>query len=263
MAVKKTRFVSTVDDVDREIFCITERKNGNLMISLKYAGATALVSDGALTRQDKFSIYSSPASPRITFKQQYRLEDNVLCENAALVLPGPEGLIWPAFMYAPPDPRIPGYECKSKKGDTIVSVTRYDPKGVKLIICPIIVGKYVADLVLQGFHTQRHYFTSFDVVIARAFMVGATYAFGEKALFIGSAETDDKRVLSSRTEGDFVSYGSADLTRQMDAGIYSIREQYLNQVRKLFNLTVEKDAALISEMERVTDHFGINPPPVD
>jgi len=263
MANKKTRFVATVDDVNREIFFITERKNGDLVIALKYAGPSALNKEITLMLQDKFWICSSPVSSGVTFKQEYRLEDGILRKDAASVLPGPEGLIWPAFMYAPSNPRIPEYECKPKKGDTVVSVTRYDPKGVKLIVCPIIVGKDTADLVLQGFHTQRHCFTSFDVVVARAFMVGDSYAFGEKVLFIANAETGSYSVPSSRTEEGIVSHGSVDLTQEMDAGVYSIREKYLSQVKKLFNLDPGKDAHLISEMERATDHFGINPPPVD
>lgn len=190
MAETKTRLAVTVDRVDRELFSVLDKKNGDLMITVKSAEEFELGHSNTFVgvKQHRFSVHTSPQSPGNTLTCTTEDVDGIVVKTSAFALPSRQGLCWPLFALLCPSLRADRYLVKPRAGDRMRVIDRYNPDRGTLVYFVIITSKQLVTLRpdKRCFSTHVIQCTNFCVHVWHTFLTAPSINQGGYALFVTS-----------------------------------------------------------------------------
>ncbi len=204
----KIRLTIEVNEVDRELFSVVERKSGDVMIFVK-AAVDVSPGEGAEfqeVKEQRFSVHVSPKSPGHTVKQTLRTARGQIT-TSALVMPrsltarSAGGIIlkpksqfcWPIFMVRPPSLENERYLSKPKPADRRISIGSFSPKLANLVYMVIVTSPDILDIPITRDRTnlQTLPFSRFNVHVMHGFSIAPTVGVGDFVTFATSQQRAD------------------------------------------------------------------------
>lgn len=239
---RKTRVVVDIDGQQRELFAVEERKNGDVMLYVKWSRQMS-TSDGAdhedLTEQ-RFSIHVSPKSAGHTIKQTVKTS-KVTTTTSALVLPNEvrrktqggiypdkeKSFCWPVYMGRPPRLDVGRYDCKPRPADQILSLGAMKPTLSNVVYMVVVTYPNVSTIeeVRGRTRVQTIGFEKFNVHIVYGFSLAPSVPFGDFLTFTTGPQLEEGQAPPSGRR-PHRSYGMRAIEGEFFRGIGILRDRY-------------------------------------
>jgi hypothetical protein len=247
--VGKTRFTVEVDGFNRELFSLSEKKDGDIMLFIKSAREIATSSGGTheAVGEQRFSVHVSPKSIGHTLKQTLRTRSGVTT-TSALVLPrrylektasglvvGPaQQFCWPIFMYRPPILDLDRYDSKPKPADRKIDIGSMNPNLSSLVYMVVATSPDVTEIPQTRNRTFSHTVKCrvFNIHVVIGYSLAPSIPQGEFLTFVTSTMqqswTPSKIVRSPRT-----SHQPSIIEAEFFRGFGLLRDKYASDFAEL------------------------------
>jgi hypothetical protein len=190
MPDKKNRIVVPIGKRDRQIFSVTERKNGDLLVALRVMKNFEHPARGDVElREMRFSLHRSPQSEigGRTYKNTTVLKDGTEIDMAAFVLPSMEDRYFPVFGHRVQDLKRKKYDPSSGALKDIVRLPKYNIEKQTLVYVLYASPPEAQDVEIPPYQTIRLKYEFWKLHICLS--------------YIRIATVDSADVLTSTTSG--------------------------------------------------------------
>lgn len=245
---RKTRVVVDIDGQQRELFAVEERKNGDVMIYVKWSRqmSTADDADHVDLAEQRFSIHVSPKSAGHMIKQTVK-SSKVTTTTAALVLPNEvrrktQGGIysdkerffcWPVYMVRPPRLDSGRYDCKPKPADQILSLGLMKPNLSNVVYMVVVTYPNVSTIEEVRGRTlvQTISFEKFNVHVVYGFSLAPSVPFGDFLTFTTGPQLAEGQLPPSGRR-PHRSYGMRAIEGEFFRGFGILRDRYRRHIKQ-------------------------------
>lgn len=252
------RLLTEIDGETSELVSVRERNSGDLIIVCSKADMFGTVENSPYPiKSQKYSVHVSPKSSGNLIKQSTHGDHE--WKVAALVMPGPQGLIWPIVMSRMADLRIPAYRKKPKPGERFDKFPSFDPDLNSPVICIVVTDRYVS-LPYGPLLDYRVEFSKFKVTVFGGFMPVPSLGKGHDQVFATSAQTKNDEVPSWFTEGGRTAPNEVQLYFMMQKAAATLADAYvINYLQACEAAGVEVTDQRRAEIAELAEHMGPNP----